>query len=82
MLQSVANLDPHVEHMFVEQIAFYKPTNATILLNNLVQVEQELLMNNESVITMAVAETEALAGAEKLVARTSRQQTGTHNNQL
>ena len=45
-------------------------------------MEQELLMNNESVITMAATETEALAGAEKLVAMTSRQQMGTHNNQL
>jgi hypothetical protein len=39
-------------------------------------------MNDESAITMAAAETEALAGAEKLVATISRQQTGTHNNQL
>jgi hypothetical protein len=39
-------------------------------------------MNNEPVITMAAAKTEALAGAEKLVTTTSRWQTGTHNNQL
>jgi hypothetical protein len=39
-------------------------------------------MNNELVITMAAAKTEALAGAEKLVTKTSRWQTGTHNNQL
>jgi hypothetical protein len=45
-------------------------------------VEQELLMNNELVITMAAAKTEALVRAEKLVTTTSRRQTGTHNNQL
>jgi hypothetical protein len=39
-------------------------------------------MNNESVITMAAAKTEASAGAEKLVTTTSRRQMGTHNNQL
>jgi hypothetical protein len=39
-------------------------------------------MNNELVIMMAAAKTEALAGAEKLVTMTSWQQTGTHNNQL
>jgi hypothetical protein len=39
-------------------------------------------MNNESVIMMAAAKTEASAGAEKLVTMTSRRQTGTHNNQL
>ncbi len=39
-------------------------------------------MNNELVITMAAAKTEALAGAEKLVTTTSWWQTGTHNNQL
>ena len=39
-------------------------------------------MNNESIITMAATETEALVGVEKLVATTSRWQTGTHNNQL
>jgi hypothetical protein len=39
-------------------------------------------MNNESVIKMAAAKTEATAGAEKLVTTTSRQQRGTHNNKL
>jgi hypothetical protein len=39
-------------------------------------------MNNELVITMAAAKTEATVGAEKLVTTTSRRQTGTHNNQL
>jgi hypothetical protein len=46
-------------------------------------VEQELQMNNESVITtMAAAKTEALVGAEKLATTTSWWQMGTHNNQL
>jgi hypothetical protein len=42
-------------------------------------MDQELLMNNESVITMGAAKTEALAWAEKPVTTTSRQQMGTHN---
>ena len=45
-------------------------------------MEQELGMNKELVITMAAAETEASVEAEKLVATTSRQQTGTQNNKL
>jgi hypothetical protein len=39
-------------------------------------------MNNESVIAMAAAKTEASVGAEKLVTTTSQQPTSTHNNQL
>ena len=81
----------HVEGLFVEQIAFYKSTNAKILLNicsNSPKCGQTCThgtgtsMNNESIIMMAAIETEALLGAEKLVATTSRRQTGTHNNQL
>jgi hypothetical protein len=45
-------------------------------------MEQEFLMNNELVITMVAIEKEASTGVEKLVALTSRRQTGTHNNQL
>ncbi len=80
-----------MEGLFVEQIGIYKSTNPKLLLNiavicqnadKRVRVEQELLMNNESVITMAAAKTEASVGAEKLVIRTSRRQRGTHNNQL
>jgi hypothetical protein len=43
-------------------------------------VEQELLTNNELVITIVAAKTEASAGVEKLVTTTSRRQTGTQNN--
>ena len=66
---------------FVEKIAFYKSTNTNIPLNVCsVHVEQDPLMNRSKV--MAATETEALAGAEGLVATTSQRQTGTDNNQL
>ncbi len=81
-----------MEGVFVNQIAFYKSTNAKILPNihcNLPICRQVSTRGtgtsneyNELVITMVAAETETSAGVEKLVATTSRRQTGTHNNQL
>jgi hypothetical protein len=94
---SLFQLWPTVSIKFVQQISLHME-RVICLTNNsplqiyitaicqnadkCVHVEQGFLMNDQSVITMAAAETEVLAGMETLVATTSQRQTGTHNNQL